>query len=101
MSKRAQPSGVILSDKDISVAKGMLLRGDRQHDIAAWFGINAGRIAEIANGSRGSWIIPAHPDDLPPAGPYPAAKFAHSAIAAIDQAKAALAQAEAMIRDNP
>jgi len=30
----------------------MLARGDRQHDIAAHFSVNAGRIAEIASGSK-------------------------------------------------
>ena len=33
---------------DAAVVKGMLLRGDRRHDIAAWFGVS-GRIAEIMN----------------------------------------------------
>jgi hypothetical protein len=30
----------------------MLDRGDRQHDIAAWFGVNSARIGEIAKGDR-------------------------------------------------
>ena len=32
-----------LNDRGIAVVKGMLLRGDRQHDIAAYFGINGGQ----------------------------------------------------------
>ncbi len=32
-----------LNDREIAVAKGMPLRGDRQHDIAACFGINGGQ----------------------------------------------------------
>ena len=37
-----------LNDAEIAIVKGMLARGDRQHDIAAYFGINGGRIAEIS-----------------------------------------------------
>jgi hypothetical protein len=32
-----------LNDREIAVVKGMPLGGDRQHDIAACFGINGGR----------------------------------------------------------
>jgi hypothetical protein len=32
-----------LNDREIAVVKGMLFRGDRQHDIAASFGINDGQ----------------------------------------------------------
>jgi hypothetical protein len=47
----------------------MLARGDRQHDIAAWFGVNAGRIAEIACGKFAT--MSAVPQGmLPPTGPY-------------------------------
>jgi len=66
-----------LSDKDISVIKGMLKRGDRQSDIAAWFGgdVNSGRVSEINTGSsalgaRAANITPANADSLPPPGPY-------------------------------
>jgi hypothetical protein len=49
MSRRAEPSGITLDESDAAIIKGMLARGDRQHDIAAWFGVNAGRVAEIAS----------------------------------------------------
>ena len=51
----------------VAVAKAMLLRGDRQHDIAAYFGVNGGRIAEMCE----KWpeVGPAR-GSLPPAGPY-------------------------------
>ena len=52
MGQRAHPSGIQLSDRDASIVKGMLARGDRQHDIAAWFGVNGGRIGEIATGRK-------------------------------------------------
>lgn len=65
-----------LNDGEIAIVKGMLLRGDRQHDIAAYFGINGGRIAEISTGQTGISIAAAPADGLPPAGPYMAGRSA-------------------------
>lgn len=70
-----------LTDRQIALAKGMILRGDDQHHIAALFGTNAGRIAETANGmkapdpnsdrvERGRDIEPVPLEELPPPGPY-------------------------------
>jgi hypothetical protein len=50
MRRRAEPSGITLNETDAAVIKGMIARGDRLHDVAAWFGVNGGRIAEIASG---------------------------------------------------
>ena len=66
---RAEISGISLTENDAAIVKGMLARGDRQHDIAAWFGVNGGRIAEINTGDRFG-NIPAQTKDLPPSGPY-------------------------------
>src|SRR5262245_45062450 len=60
----------MISDKDIALVKGMLERGDRQSDIAAWFGVNSGRIAEVSTGQRGDRVKAARPEQLPPTGPY-------------------------------
>lgn len=60
----------MLDEQEISAIKGMLKRGDRQSDIAAWFGCNAGRIAEINTGQRGSDVKMAAESELPPPGPY-------------------------------
>ncbi|MEM9030229.1 MAG: hypothetical protein AAGC70_17850 [Pseudomonadota bacterium] len=68
--RRALPSSPALTERDASIAKGMLLRGDAQHSIAAWFGVNPGRIAEIATGERFPNVAAADFDDLPPPGPY-------------------------------
>lgn len=100
MGKRAEPSGITLTAIEAAVVKGMLARGDRQHDIAAWFGVNGGRIAEIATGARYRWVEPENADGLPPRGPYPAARVAVEAMAALAAAKAALASAEAVIRHS-
>lgn len=65
---RGKASGISLSNKDASVVLGMVARDDRDHDIAAWFGVNQGRIAEVKGGSHGS-ISAASPAELPPKGP--------------------------------
>jgi hypothetical protein len=64
---------------DVPAVKGMLIRGDLQSDIAAFFGTNSGRVCEINTGKRFSEIEPASPDKLPPPGPYMAARSAHHA----------------------
>jgi hypothetical protein len=91
---RAESSGVKLTEADAALVKGMLQRGDRQHDIAAWFGVNGGRIAEIATGFNFHWVVAADPSDLPPEGPYPSGRMATEAQRALDQALSALTIAE-------
>jgi hypothetical protein len=96
---RAEPSGLTLTSQDASVVKAMLKRGDRQHDIAAWFGVNGGRIAEISMGRK-------HPDvkaatgKLPPSGPYPGARHAFAALEALAKARMALNAAARTIRNS-
>ena len=48
----------MLTAQDAAVAEGMLARGDRQHDVAAHFGINAGRIAEISTREKFADVKP-------------------------------------------
>jgi hypothetical protein len=98
MRKRAPSSGVALTDADAAVVKGMLLRGDRQHDIAAWFGVNGGRVAEIATGSKFGSVSPSLMVKLPPPGPYPCGKEAVAAVCALAAAKDAVATAEEVLR---
>jgi hypothetical protein len=60
----------------------MILRGDRKHDIAAFFGVNPGRIADVESGRRFN-SVPAAPEaELPPPGPYLAPKAVWRAVAA-------------------
>lgn len=63
---------------DAALIKGMLKRGDRQSDIAAFFGgdVNSGRIAEINTGQRWPEVSAAAPEKLPPPGPYMGARSA-------------------------
>lgn len=67
--KRAENSGKKLTEIEASVIKEMLLRGDRQHDIAAWFGVNGGRIGEISKGRKFLDVTP-QAENLPRPGPY-------------------------------
>jgi hypothetical protein len=67
---KAAAAGISLREADARIAKGMLTRGDRQSDIAAYFGVNGGRIAEIASGETFSWVQSAPIAELPPRGPY-------------------------------
>ncbi len=46
-SKRAAPRFGLLDENKAAIIKGMLVRGDKQSDIAAHFHVNGGRIAEI------------------------------------------------------
>jgi len=93
---KAPASGITLGHRETRVVKGMLARGDRQHDIASYFGVNGGRIAEIANGTNiYPNAQPAPEADLPPQGPY-LTKFAvQSVIDTLNEALAALDLADA------
>ena len=98
MACRARPSGIHLTERDAAIVKGMLARGDRQHDIAAWFGVNGGRVAEIATGQKFRAIAPADAVNLPPPGPYPTGREATTALRALVAAKAAITSAEEIVR---
>ena len=67
---RASSPGISLSRADAAIVKAMLARGDRQSDIASYFGVNGGRIAEISTGDRFGSVEPAPLNTLPPPGPY-------------------------------
>lgn len=64
----ARSSGISLTRSDARIVLGMEARGDRNHDIAAWFGVNQGRIAEVKKGDYGTLEM-APAADLPPRGP--------------------------------
>jgi len=64
---RGKISGYSLTKDDVKMVLGMDARGDRNHDIAAWFGVNQGRIAEAKSGEYGT-LEAADPSQLPPAG---------------------------------
>lgn len=62
-TRQAQPESRTLTARDAALIKRMLQRGDRQHDIADLFGVNGGRIAEIASGKTFADVV-VEPDSL-------------------------------------
>ena len=66
---RSKASGHVLKRTDAPIIMGMVARGDRDHDIAAWFGVNQGRIAEVKDGTKFGTVAAASAADLPPKGP--------------------------------
>jgi hypothetical protein len=85
---RARSSGRRLSAAEAAKVKAMLARGDRHHDIAAWFGVNQGRIAEVKGGELHPEVSPARPEDLPPQGSP--GRMAIISMQALDDVKKAL-----------
>ena len=57
-----------LSDTEAAIVKAMITRGDRQHDIAAFFNVNGGRVADVSTGTTHDNVAPALPATLPPKG---------------------------------
>lgn len=100
MGHRASASGISLTAKDATIVKGMLARGDRQHDIAAWFGVNGGRIGEIATGVRFSSVAVALLEALPPPGPYPSGRVSLAALDALNAARNAIDAAERVVKQR-
>jgi hypothetical protein len=100
MSHRAAASGISLTPEDAVIVKGMLARGDRQHDVAAWFGVNGGRIGEVATGKKFREVEAAPTQLLPPAGPYLSGRDSAILIQALCRARDALDAAEELIRDG-
>ncbi|WP_170063425.1 hypothetical protein [Albidovulum inexpectatum] len=77
-----------LTNNDARIVMGMILRGDKQHDIAAWFGENQARIVEVEKGAFGN-VTPAPEHELPPRGaPGPKGRrlrgYVRKAIQALD-----------------
>jgi hypothetical protein len=64
---KASRSGIVVTTQMVPLILGMVQRGDRNHDIGAWFGLNQGRIKETKSGDYG--LPPAAPQNqLPPPG---------------------------------
>ena len=59
-----------LSYDDARLVRGMLHRGDSQHHIAAWFGVDSRAVSHVKNGKSHPGAEPAAPAVLPPPGPY-------------------------------
>lgn len=98
--RRAKSSGISLNEFDAALIKGMLQRGDRQHDVASYFGVDSGRISEIATGRRFADVAAAAPDELPPSGPYLARLPSSDVGRALADARIALERLEKLFHDD-
>lgn len=80
-----------LTTQDAKVILGMVSRGDAQHNVAAWFGENPARVAEVLAGYFGT-LEAAPRNQLPPSG-SPGIKgrrlkaFAEKALSALREGK--------------
>src|SRR5579864_7779546 len=82
---RARQSGIVVTNADVPLILAMVARGDRRHDIGAWFGLNQGRIKEVEDGLYGN-APQAAPNLLPPAGsPGPRARDLRRAVSRVEQ----------------
>ncbi len=70
MPNRALNSGQHVTAEVASLIKAMVRRGDRSHDVAAFFGLNPGRVAEVVKGRLFPSVEAARGANLPPPGPY-------------------------------
>jgi hypothetical protein len=82
-----EPGNRGLDPADVPAIKGMLQRGDVQSDIAAYFGVNAGRVAEINTQQKFPEVEPLPASLPPPPGPYLAARSAVRAKEALIAAR--------------
>ena len=89
----------MLTADQAALVKGMLARGDKQHDIAAFFGENGGRIAEIKTGLRYSEIKPASKKDLPLPSAMAAGYWVYEAKQALLRARLGIDNALANLSD--
>ncbi len=87
----------MLSAQDAAVIKGMIARGDKQHDIAAHFGQNGARVAEIKKGEKFLEVKPAPISSLPPATLAKSGHFVDPKAPLADQ----IEQLKTFIRNQP
>lgn len=55
------------TNKEAAIVLGMVARGDKRHDIAAWYGENQARVKEVEDGQYGN-LTAAPAEELPPKG---------------------------------
>jgi hypothetical protein len=92
---KAPASGITLGYRETCIAKGMLARGDRQHDIASFFGVNPARINEVVSGNNNyPNAQPTPKAELPPPGPYMTKFAVQGVIDTLNEAIEALDLAE-------
>ena len=80
-----------LTNREAQLVLGMIARGDKQHDIAAWFGENQARIVEVEKGSHGPLTAAPKEDLFPRGSPGPKGRrlkaFASKALRLLEEGK--------------
>ena len=61
---RAPASGRRLTQVDAALVKALLDQNQRQQDVAAIWGVNSGRISDIATGKKFTDVLPASASEL-------------------------------------
>lgn len=90
----------MLTAEQAAIVKGLLARGEKQHDIAGYFGVNGGRIGEIAKGHKYAEVKAAAPSALPPVQlMVPWGFIMGEARTALSIARIGLASAEARLSE--
>jgi hypothetical protein len=89
----------MMTTEQAAIAKGLLARGEKQHDIAAFLGVNGGRIAEIKTGVKFADVKPAVKKDLPTSADMASGHALFLAEQAIHRAMLGLQQALAYVQD--
>jgi hypothetical protein len=90
----------VITAEQAAIVKGLLIRNEKQHDIAAYFGENPGRIADIAKGRKYPDVVPASKGKLPtPSQLLPWGFIMAEARKAIQIARVGLQSAEARLND--
>src|ERR1700686_4857424 len=86
---KARRSGITVTPQMVPLILAMSERGDRRHDIGAWFGLNQGRIREVERGDHG--LPPLAPTSQLPASGSPGPK-ARELRRAVDRVEKRLAK---------
>jgi len=86
-----------LNAEQAGIVKGLLARGEKQHDVAAFFGVNAGRIAEIAKGYKFADVVPPPKRELPTPAVVSLGYSSHVVLQALGIIEIAIQSARARI----
>lgn len=75
----------MFTKEQAAIVKGMLARGDKQHDIAAYFGENSGRVIDVKFGDKYADVVATPMDKLPPPYRAPGMALIDTTMALVDQ----------------
>lgn len=89
----------MITSEQAAIAKGLLARGDKQSDIAAFLSTNSGRIAEINTGARYPDVEAAPGKDLPTVAEVASTYVIFLANQALDRALLGIQAAKAYLDD--